>query len=461
MLKKISTLHYSDPRVHDLLDHLFDSPPEPARLAQSTILGHVGDNNELLSVAVIEQKSQQWYLWLFGVNESHRGQGLASALLTHIEQRARDTAITFLHLVTYLRWKGMRRLLEKKDWFLENVRPGQHHCGIAEEWGKIISDHVPRIILIGASPNGRGAEYADTLRNHPHLGKIVAVHDADPAVFNHWPAHMAKSTDLNKLLAETHPDGAIMALPHAAYKKNRDHIYQYKSIPILHEKPLGISQLEILELDKHFEQHPSPIITGVQRRSHPGYLYLQQALQSTPAPLESISLKMSLGLQANSADLAWRGNSSIAGGGALIDIGYHAIDLVHFIAGSQLDILSCTLRVGDRPALGGELETGAVIYGRCASTWVRIELDRTGEKEEHLVCKTQKQVWSATREHVTADGVVQFTCERSWEKAEIGRLGQLSKACQMRTSPPALHEHINILNIIEQAYQRTSMSGLI
>ena len=157
----------------------------------------------------------------------------------------------------------------------------------------------------------------------------------------------------------------------------------------------------------------------------------------------------------------WRNSARLAGGGALIDIGYHAIDLVHFLLDAPLATISCNLWVGDKPATGGELETAATLVGRAGNTWVKVVVDRAGVKSESVVATAGDVTWQADRTRVSCDdGSPPFSCSGSWDMAVRGQIASLVIACSSSVDPYSLWDHLAGLRVIEQARTIASVQGL-
>ena len=152
-------------------------------------------------------------------------------------------------------------------------------------------------------------------------------------------------------------------------------------------------------------------------------------------------------------------NTRSLGGGAILDIGYHAIDMVHFLTNAPLQTISCNLWVGDRPAAGDELETAATLFGRAGPTWVKVVIDRHGKKSERVAARG-RQVWEADRATVSCDGEIRFSCPESWDLALRGQLVTLMIACSSPVSPVSLWDHLMGLRVVEQARSLSRIQGL-
>ncbi len=328
-----------------------------------------------------------------------------------------------------------------------------------------------RVILVGANPRGRGGEWAKTLAQCPDLATLVGVCDNDHATRDAFPDNLAlgegtslpsgwrelpRAATVSELLSRVDADAAILAVPHLAYGSVRPECLR-AGVGVLHEKPLACSLAEILQVQRQLTDHPVPLVVGVQRRSHPSYVELRRRLREATA--ETLAVHMALGLSESQAENGWRSDLRRAGGGSLIDIGYHAIDLVHFLLDAPLRLIACDLWRKGRPAREGELETRATLVGRCGTTWVRVTIDRCGTKAEHVEARAGERTLRADRVGLFDDGKIVIECPRAWDDADRSRLAELAEACSLPAAPVSLWDHLAVLQVIEEAYRRKPPSA--
>lgn len=420
------------------------------------------ERGRLLGAAVVRlDEYDRWHLWYFGVLPEAQRQGVGSAILEVVESAAREAGVIALRTRTYTRWSAMRQLLVKRGWAFVNASLGSYHDGIEEEWVLPVRKKSLSVVLVGANPNGRGGELAEVVKELKPLVRLTGVCDTDPDVLSFWHDQVPTSRDLEELLGSVEAEAAILALPHSAYREARQICLRHR-LGIFHEKPLACSLGELLELQDQLTRRPTPLVVGVQRRAHPSYVFLKRALQMD-AP-HSLEIRIALGKRPEACgDVPqkndWRSNPRISGGGAILDIGYHAIDMVHFLTNAPLQTISCNLWVGDRPAAGDELETAATLFGRAGPTWVKVVIDRHGKKSERVAARG-RQVWEADRATVSCDGEMRFSCPESWDLALRGQLVTLMIACSSPVSPVSLWDHLMGLRVVEQARGLSRIQGL-
>ena len=420
------------------------------------------DDGTCVATAILRlEDDRNWHLWYLGVLPEYQHQGFGVRLFTTFENAARESGAIAIRTRTYSRWTVMRHLLTKRGWAFVNAAIGKHHDGVEEEWLLPLRRKPLRVVLVGASSKGRGTELVNALNELSPILELVGVCDADPKVLQKWSS-VPTSTDIESLLDQVDADAGVLALPHAAYQIVRP-AFLRRGLGIFHEKPLACSLSELLELQDALTERPAPLIVGVQRRSHPSYVFLKRALQQDPP--HSLVVRMSLGrvidrsLAGAVVDDDWRGDSRLSRGGALIDIGYHAIDLVHFLLDAPLVTISCNLWVENRPAASSEIETAVTLVGRAGKTWVKIVVDRGGIKSEGVLA-VGDAIWKADRSEVSKNGSLQFTCPGSWDMAVRGQLARFVVACSTTSSPMSLWDHLAELKVIEHSRSIAVVQGL-
>jgi len=119
-------------------------------------------------------------------------------------------------------------------------------------------------------------------------------------------------------------DVAIIVVPHNKYLPLIK-LCAENSIHILKEKPFAISLSEAKNIKLIADKHDIKIMTCFQRRFHPIYQSFKIMLKqigeiSTVNAFYTISLK--------NPNSGWRNNFDEAGGGVLLDMGYHILDLL-------------------------------------------------------------------------------------------------------------------------------------
>lgn len=413
-------------------------------------------------VAISTDLEMGWYLSRLAVSTDHRKEGIGTRLLQAVQGEAKDAGVVWLSTRTYPYWKDMRKLLQKHQWVFADAREGKHRERVSERWIFPLAPRPAPVVLVGANPHGRGGELfhaVNELKTDDGLPllNICGVVDSnsehldDPMYLDY-----EKSDRLENLSGLKNAKGALLAVPHHAYDPIRNTCLEFK-LGLFHEKPLAISLPELLSFHSKLEQNPVPLVVGLQRRNHPTYVFLRHQIHSEQ--VKAMTLDISLGLKRKDSQNDWRNDPKQAGGGALIDIGYHAIDLVQYLLNAPFEPLSIVLSRNGHPlslrptSAASCIESKAVLLGKCGRTWVRVNVDRCGTKKSECVnVETDKSIWSANRKSVKHNGLDVLKSFPSWEMALQGRLAVFAAALSSPLCLPDLWDHLSILKTIDKAY---------
>lgn len=257
-------------------------------------------------------------------------------------------------------------------------------------------------------------------------------------------------------------DGLILALPHDCYSELWSDLLAFRC-PMLKEKPLGRNIKEAWHFVNTARENGCAIQTAIQRRQHPSYVCLAEALKGQAILEVRAHLHLGFAVGADSS-YSWRSDRTKAGGGALLDSGYHLVDLVHYLIG-QFELINACLWDGDSliQAESEQVESEAILLGRQGSIWVKVESNVSGEKDvnsktgfkksEGVEVLTREHFYSANREGVFRDGVCIFECQKDWEKAIATQMDEFSKHIQRNSwNNRLIWEQLPAMQVIEKAY---------
>jgi len=123
-----------------------------------------------------------------------------------------------------------------------------------------------KIVIIGTGLIGR--EYCALVQKHPHA-KLVRISDVSPDT-KQYAEEIGVSyySDFEKLLEETKPDGAIIALPNSLHVPAGLACLKL-GIPCLVEKPISDTIETARVLVEASETFNVPVLTGHHRRHSP------------------------------------------------------------------------------------------------------------------------------------------------------------------------------------------------
>lgn len=205
------------------------------------------------------------------------------------------------------------------------------------------------VAVIGVGGFGRWTLQA--LRASPVV-RVVGVSDRNPAVAE----QAVRGTDIphygdnRSLLAETHPAAVYLAVPPMA-AADLVELCAQRGVHLWKEMPLGRNLDEALELVRRMEKAKLKFAVGTQRRFAVGY----RRAWGLRRRLGPVFLGRAHYLFNWGSKLDWRGGRAACGGGALLELGYHPIDLLTWLLGLPEEVYGHNVRErrAESPAEGG------------------------------------------------------------------------------------------------------------
>jgi predicted dehydrogenase len=182
------------------------------------------------------------------------------------------------------------------------------------------------VILVGAGRRGLSAHLpALDACGHFQLSAIIDTNERI-AQLKEIPALTAPMWDsLNPVLASPGPDLAIVATPHDSHVPLA-RVLLRAGVPTLLEKPPARSAPELGTLLRLSGQLGTPVATSLPLRYRDSYQRFIQLLRSPELTDAQVSIRASVPSW-HGTD-SWRLSRERAGGGVLIDLGYHYLELL-------------------------------------------------------------------------------------------------------------------------------------
>ncbi len=148
-------------------------------------------------------------------------------------------------------------------------------------------------------------------------------------------SHPMLFSDLQTMLTSVDLDAVIISTPHTFHFEQAKACLE-AGINVLVDKPLACQSIEAQALVALAEAKGLKLAVGNQRRYERPYQYIKQVLQRGQLG----EIKLINYLFANSPwydySKSWRGDLSLSGGGALMDIGHLAIDMITWLLEKSL-----------------------------------------------------------------------------------------------------------------------------
>ena len=253
-------------------------------------------------------------------------------------------------------------------------------------------------------------------------------------------------------------NGLVLSLPHHQYGPIWAAIESFH-LPVLKEKPLGRNLAEAMQFFSIFSKPGVFLKTAIQRRYHPSYSFLANRIKSGGEPSRIMEVMATLHLGKKDNHSGWRGDPIKSGGGALLDCGYHLVDLVTSFTG-QMELISANLWCDGKPATNQMIEDQATLYAKAGNCWIFIEIRKDGEmkngniqKKEEIYLRTTDGEYKADRTGVWLDGKRLMNCDKGWIDTMPKQLDEFADDIEnKRVDYFAIWEQTPVMRVIESAY---------
>jgi predicted dehydrogenase len=271
--------------------------------------------------------------------------------------------------------------------------------------------------------------------------------------------------NFDELIKNQKLDFVIIALPHYLHYEFTKKALLNK-IPVLKEKPFAISLTQAKELKEIAEKTKIPIVVTLQRRFNPIYSTFFQLIDKIGKPFY-IEIKYTF--YTDKPHEGWRGKKELAGGGCLIDMGYHVIDLLMWYFGLPDKVfaeMSCTAKEG---IIYNAEDTAQVIFKyETKNIWGSLLVSRViPPKQEYLNVYGTRGIIHLERgkiERYSSSGELQESLKReyNWPSAAQDQIEYFVKVIRGEKENISGPEfHLNHLVFIEAAYKSAKVKKYI
>lgn len=294
--------------------------------------------------------------------------------------------------------------------------------------------------------------------------ELVGVCDTDPKKVEEVSAeyNVNGNTELEKLISDNF-QVAVVAVPHHVYV-NIIRILAVNGKHIIKEKPFSTNINEAKKVLQILQDGQIYMGITVQRRFNPIYQTFHQ-LKKYIGKIYSIEGAYTMNVM--SLDAGWRASKELSGGGALIDMGYHFIDLLIWYFGLPTSVTARLTR-GNRNEQKYDVEDTAHLL---------FDYNLESQYDEKLVGNfVISRVYPKKQERIRvfgSDGVVEVSrglirrldingkeierLERKggWPSAAVEQLDFFADRIRkfVPGSTPDYSEHLQHVAVIEAAYE--------
>ncbi len=230
-----------------------------------------------------------------------------------------------------------------------------------------------RFIQIGCG--GIGGSHLALLREYRGID-VVGVCDTDDVVLQPLrDARIPAFTDYRALLDAVRADCAVVSLPHFAYPEVVKLCLE-RNIHVLKEKPFARTLDDARDMTAAAEATGKILMVCGQAKHYPAFRRAKELLEAEAIGDVLVARGIITYRWGNAIDgtWSWRGEHAKSGGVAVIDSGWHILDLIHWYCGAPSRV-SCMLGKGnalpgdydvdDRAVLTLEFDNGTVAAVTC------------------------------------------------------------------------------------------------
>ncbi|RLC34700.1 MAG: gfo/Idh/MocA family oxidoreductase, partial [Candidatus Nealsonbacteria bacterium] len=312
-----------------------------------------------------------------------------------------------------------------------------------------LEDHIPAIKM---SP--------DT-----ELAGVVEIDDKKLKTFLSENKDVKGYKNLNRLFKNHNLDFIVVAVPHYLHYEILKEAIGRK-IHILKEKPFAVSLTQAKELNKLAQANNVQIMVTLQRRFNPIYSTFFQLIDKIGIPF---FIEAKYTFFTDNPHEGWRGRKTLAGGGCLIDMGYHIIDLLMWYFGLPDEVfveISCAAK--ENIAYDAE-DTAKVIFKyETKKVFGSLLVSRViPPKQEYINVFGTRGIIHIERgkiERLSSNGELQESLKRDhhWPSAAQDQLEYFVKVIRGEKKNIGSPEfHFNHLAFIEAAYESKRKSQYI
>ena len=176
-------------------------------------------------------------------------------------------------------------------------------------------------------------------------------------------------SNAEELLADAQIDAVYIATPPSSHKDYA--LMALKAGKAVYvEKPMALTHEECMEMVRASEEVGKPIFVAHYRRGLPYFIKVKELVENgavgKPLTVRVELLKSPRETDINASNHTWRVKPEVAGGGYLLDLAPHTIDILDFILGKIIDVQGYATNLGgfyaaeDTVAASFRFESGAL-----------------------------------------------------------------------------------------------------
>lgn len=301
-------------------------------------------------------------------------------------------------------------------------------------------------------------------------GRIAAVSDPSPSARDAAFALGARPCSaLPELLAQPGLDAIYVATPNHLHRQAVEAAVA-ASVPVLCEKPMAATLADAEAMAMAVKRAGVLYGTAFDQRHHPAHAAMREAISAGMlGRVTTVRIAYCCWVDAAWTADNWRADPARAGGGALMDLAPHGLDLIHFLTGESLaDIAALTqARVQDYSVDDGAVLIGRTAGGVLAQMHVSYNCPEALPRRRLEVLGTRGQVVAENTMGQTPGGTLTFTDGATGEQRPLPVPDPLASpfARQMAAfgravaggdrSPFDIERDLGLMRLLDRAYGST------
>jgi len=319
--------------------------------------------------------------------------------------------------------------------------------------------HKPiRIIVVGLGHQATEDHIPSVLASKDAI--LVGVVDIDKEKlkkFKESNRDIPTFTDIEEMVEKTSPEIAIVVVPHNTHFEIVKKLLE-KKINVLKEKPFAMSLHDARELVSVANRNGVKMMVTAQRRYNPIYATFLQLIDKIGDPFY---IESKYTIFTDSPNTGWRGQNKLAGGGCIIDMGYHIIDLLMWYFGLPDKVFAEMSHSAKENAIYDAEDTASIMFRYTErDIWGTLLLSRViPPKQEYFNVYGTRGYLHIERgkiERFSIDGKVceSLSRENSWPSAFQDQIEYFIKIVKgLKDVSDSCESHFNHLAFIEAAYR--------
>lgn len=308
-----------------------------------------------------------------------------------------------------------------------------------------------KIAIIGFGGQTREDHYQEIVNNQNF--ELVGI--VDPNQVNVEPYF----SSLDELLNSTFIDAALVSTPHFTHYEITKKLLQ-SGIAVLKEKPFGMNYDESKQLDNLAKEHTVPLLINAQRRLKQHYI---DGLELLPKIGRPFLIEGVYHIYVDNPHEGWRGQKKLAGGGCIIDMGYHLIDILNLYLGLP-DSVAGFVTASALPNEDYDAEDTATLligYGNRISGYLSFSRF-SGPKNEFLKITGDSGILTISKQEVLlTDNFGKEIKKFNSSQAVTPVQHFFEVLSQKKESVLASKNHLNNMAFIDAAYQAIESKSFI